>query len=46
MSDKGSCEEYIAKAKEAEALAASFPDTDTFLRSSWLAIAQGYPARK
>jgi hypothetical protein len=34
--------EYLAKAEEAEALAAGFPDTDSFMKSSWLTIARGY----
>jgi hypothetical protein len=42
MGNKKLAEEYLAKAKEAEALSASFPDTDTFPKSSWLDIARGY----
>jgi hypothetical protein len=42
MGNQKLAEEFLAKAKEAEALAASFPETDTFPRSSWLDIARGY----
>ena len=42
MGNKKLVEEYLAKAKEAEALAASIPDTDTFPKESWLNIARGY----
>jgi hypothetical protein len=35
-------EEYLANAAEAQALADSFPDTDSFFKTSWLAIAHGY----
>ncbi len=40
VSDKGSYEEYTAKAKEAEAMADQLEDE--FLKSSWLNIARGY----
>ena len=40
MSAKNSYEEYVARAREAEALAAQLEDE--FLKSSWLNIAQGY----
>jgi hypothetical protein len=42
MSEKTHLEEYLARANEAEAMAAKFPDTDTFPKSSWLDIARGY----
>jgi len=42
MTRKSPLEEYVANAREAEVLAARFPDTETFFKTSWLAIAQGY----
>ena len=42
MGNQHQIEEYLSKAKEAEALAAAFPDTDSFMKSSWLTIARGY----
>jgi hypothetical protein len=44
MGNKKLLEEYLAKAVEAQAIVDSFPDTDSFFKTSWLAIAQGYRA--
>jgi hypothetical protein len=44
MGNKKLLDKYFAKAKEAQALADSFPDTDSFFKTSWLAIAEGYRA--
>jgi hypothetical protein len=44
MGSKKLVEEYLANAAEAQALADSFPDTDSFFKTSWSAIAQGYRA--
>ena len=42
MTRKSPLEGYLANAREAEVLAAGVPETDTFFKTSWLAIAQGY----
>jgi hypothetical protein len=42
MTRKSPLGEYLVNAREAEVLAARFPDTEPFFKTSWLAIAQGY----
>ena len=43
MGNQKLIEEYLAKARQAQVLADSFPP-DSFYRTSWLAIAEGYAA--